>query len=365
MHRLGQLVDGVQHPVDAVADHAHIALGLDVDVAGPLLQGVAEQVVDRGLDVLVGAAEFLGRGEPHVLLEVADVHRRSRADTAELALGRGDRPLEAEELGEDLAEVRLGGQVRPHRHLVGPLDVLQGVLVVRVVGGHLEHAVVQADGQDQVPDRKRTRDGLGDHVHVQIQRVELLERDVEAPAHRQHDHLLADRLRRFAGRLQVEREDDVDQVGKPLGLPVFVFLAAAVEFQELQPLFALVEDDTLPLLAGEQPLPHEQVEQGLAVEIGHGRLLVGVNEGVVAPVRPVGRTGKVFCRGATGRRDGRVQDGAERLEGREGARGAVSSASRRRRSDRRSGPVRWCARSGRRRVFPRAAGPARPGRPPG
>ena len=300
VHRLGQVVDGVEHAVDAEADQAHVALGFDVDVARPLLQGVAEQVVDRGLDVLVRAAQFLGRGQPHVLLEVADVHRRGRTDRAELALGGGDRTLEAEELGEDLADVGLGGQVGPYRHLVGPLDVLERVLVVRVVGDHLEQAVVQADGQDQVPDRERARDGLGDHVHVQFERVELLERDVEAAAHRQHDHFLADRLGRPVGGLQAEREDDVHQVGEPLGLAVLVLLAAAVVFQELQPLLGLVEEDELPLGGGEQPLPHEQVEQVVAVEVGHGRLGVGVSDGIADIVPPAGRVGKVFCRGATG-----------------------------------------------------------------
>jgi hypothetical protein len=73
MNGLGQLVDGVEHAVDAKADQADITLGLDVDVAGPLFQGVAEQVVDRGLDMLVGGTEFLGRGQTHVLLKVADI----------------------------------------------------------------------------------------------------------------------------------------------------------------------------------------------------------------------------------------------------------------------------------------------------
>jgi len=53
MHNLGKLVDGVQDTVDAKADHADVPFGLDVNIAGSLIQCVMENVIDRILDVLI------------------------------------------------------------------------------------------------------------------------------------------------------------------------------------------------------------------------------------------------------------------------------------------------------------------------
>jgi hypothetical protein len=73
-HRQRHLVDGVQHAVDAKADHAHVAPRLQVDVAGALVEGVLPQPVDHlhhalvvGVELLVAAAQL------HQLLEAGDL----------------------------------------------------------------------------------------------------------------------------------------------------------------------------------------------------------------------------------------------------------------------------------------------------
>ena len=53
------LVDGVQHAVDAKADHAHLAPRLEVDVAGALVEGVLPQPVDHLHHALVVGVELL------------------------------------------------------------------------------------------------------------------------------------------------------------------------------------------------------------------------------------------------------------------------------------------------------------------
>ncbi|MCU0607933.1 MAG: hypothetical protein MUF78_11070, partial [Candidatus Edwardsbacteria bacterium] len=98
----------MQHAVDPQADHRLVALGLDVDVRGPLVEGVVEQVLDGAGDVLVRRLDLGLALELDVLLQVAEV-------VADLALGLGglDRGLEAVELADDLDHVRLGGQRQP------------------------------------------------------------------------------------------------------------------------------------------------------------------------------------------------------------------------------------------------------------
>ena len=53
MHRVGNRLDVVQDAVDAEADDALVLARLDVDVRGALVEGVAQQEVDRGDHVLV------------------------------------------------------------------------------------------------------------------------------------------------------------------------------------------------------------------------------------------------------------------------------------------------------------------------
>ncbi|MNS47366.1 hypothetical protein D3C71_731280 [compost metagenome] len=67
-----ELVDVVQHAVDAKTHCALLAPGLDVDIAGALLKGVLEQPVDDVDDVRVVGVRFLVAGaKVEQLLEVA------------------------------------------------------------------------------------------------------------------------------------------------------------------------------------------------------------------------------------------------------------------------------------------------------
>ena len=86
MDALGDPVDGVEHAVDPHADDRLLAPRLDVDVAGPLLEGVVEQVLDRGDDGLAGGLQRVDPGEVDELLQVADVDGRVAAH-AGLGLG--------------------------------------------------------------------------------------------------------------------------------------------------------------------------------------------------------------------------------------------------------------------------------------
>ena len=90
------LVDLVQHAVDAKTHDAHFAPRLDVDVAGALLEGVLPEPVDDVDDVLVVGVELLvGAAELDELLE------RRQAGTLAAELRRLlDRARQVVELDE-------------------------------------------------------------------------------------------------------------------------------------------------------------------------------------------------------------------------------------------------------------------------
>ena len=70
---VGNLIDLVQHAVDAEAHVAGVAPRLDVDVAGALLEGVLNSQSHDVDDVLVVGVELAAAAELHQLLEVGDV----------------------------------------------------------------------------------------------------------------------------------------------------------------------------------------------------------------------------------------------------------------------------------------------------
>ncbi len=75
-HLRRELIDGMQHPVDAKPHGALLAARFDVDIAGALLEGVLEQPVDDIDDVGVVGVRFLVTGaEVEQLFEVAQVAR--------------------------------------------------------------------------------------------------------------------------------------------------------------------------------------------------------------------------------------------------------------------------------------------------
>ena len=270
VYRLGQVVDGVQAAVDAEAHHRHAALGLDMDVAGALLEGVMEDMVDRRLDMLVGGGDLLGGGDLHIALEVADVDRGgSRRDHPELVLGGADRVLKTEKFGDDALDIGLGGEIGANPHLIGLLDVGQGGLAVGVVDGGLQDPLLELEGQDHLADGEVARDGLGGYLHVEVEGVELLEGQLLFPGDGLDDRLLVDEPALAARQLEVEGGDDVHHVRE-----VLVDLAFAPgRAEQLLPHLAFFEEHELALFGGEEAQVDQKVEEFVALQEFHCRLL--------------------------------------------------------------------------------------------
>jgi hypothetical protein len=153
-------VNVVENPIDPEPDEGLLALRLDVDVRGPLVEGVVEQVVNRVDDVLVVALDEL--------LEVAQVDRRRG-----LALGGLDRGPEAEELAEDADDVRLGGQDPHDGHLPGRPQALDEVGIEGVGHRHRQRVPLLENGHDEVLQGEGTRHVPGHHIEVQPEGVDL------------------------------------------------------------------------------------------------------------------------------------------------------------------------------------------------
>jgi hypothetical protein len=165
----------VQHAVDAVPDGQASLVGLDVDVAGPLVDRFEEDLVDQ-----LDHAGLLGHLQQVIVvlgvvaddLQVVGAHHlveRLAAD-AEMRL-------------DELLDVLLGRQGRLNLQARQQADLVEGVEVERVAGGHDQHAVVSLDRQDSLAvyePRRQGAKGLQVDLHVgQVdhRRAELLAHD--------------------------------------------------------------------------------------------------------------------------------------------------------------------------------------------
>lgn len=144
----------MERAVDAEADEAVGALGLDVDVAGALLEGVLEEVIDGVDHVLVAGLDLLLALHADELLEVADVDAG-----VEHLLGALHRAAEAVKIGDDAVDVALGGDHQGDLAGGGLLDRLEGQGVGGVAGGVGDDAGLFAQGQEPV----LAVEGLGEH----------------------------------------------------------------------------------------------------------------------------------------------------------------------------------------------------------
>ena len=110
VHAHGHLVDGVQHAVDAKADHALLAARLQVDVAGALVKRVLPQPVHHLHHTLVVGIELLvAFAQLHQLLKTAATRVAARL------LRRAHRLGQRKELGRVAVNVLRAGHHAAHR----------------------------------------------------------------------------------------------------------------------------------------------------------------------------------------------------------------------------------------------------------
>ena len=200
------LVDVVEDPVDAHAHHGVLALGLHVDVGGPLVEGVVEQVL-HGVDhrPVVGLQALLV-GEVDELLEIA--HLAVHVDHR-LVQGGVDAGLEAVDVGDALEDVGLGAEHRPDLRLDHVAKVLEEHLVPGVGDRQLHHPVDLGEGQAPVAPGEAAAHGPGDELHVELQGIDLPGGEAEGLAHQLGDPVLVEEVALAPGVGELEGGDEL------------------------------------------------------------------------------------------------------------------------------------------------------------
>ncbi len=188
VHHLGDGLDVVQDAVDAEADQRHVALGLDVHVAGPRVVGVLQHVFDRVDHVLVARLDLVFALHADERFEIAEVDA-----AGEVALGPLHRLAQAVELGQDLQHLGLGGDHPVQRPAGDPLVGVDAFEVERIGERHQQDAAFLEGQRDHpVAAGEGPRDLLLDQVGVEPQRVDAHPLELGLVGDRLGDHLLVD-----------------------------------------------------------------------------------------------------------------------------------------------------------------------------
>ena len=178
-----------------------------MDVGRPLVEGVVEEVLDGVDDVLIVGLDVLDALELDVALEVSDV------DAAlDLLFGAGDRAAEAVEVGDEALDVRRGRH-HEHRAALHVVDeVVDEAAIVRIGDGHGHRTSVGADHERRMSPREGAREELRRQLRVDLERVELDEREVRGGRDELHDDALGDPASLVSGRYEVHRDEDLGGV---------------------------------------------------------------------------------------------------------------------------------------------------------
>jgi hypothetical protein len=217
-YRRRNLVDRVQHAVDAETHVAGFAPRFEVDVAGALVEGVIEQPVADVYDVLVVGVELAALAQLDELLEVGD-----RTVGALILFGGAlDRLGEVEELDDVVLDVEGVGD--------DPLDVQTQDLLERflpvahegLAGRDGHFARRHAHRQDAIALRVGGGHQLGDRAEVDLERVDVQVRHADLAGHPFGQHFQMQQLARIARVLElllVERHQRmvVAAVDAPVG----------------------------------------------------------------------------------------------------------------------------------------------------
>jgi hypothetical protein len=166
-------VDVVEDAVDPQPHQGEVALGLEVDVGGALLEGVAEDVVE-GLDHGGGGGVEVGGGLGEELL-VPEVDGRDAA-LGELLLGVLEARLEVVEALVHRLDVGAGRDHQVDVELRDALDLVDPARGrERVVHRDRDAlgVLVDVDRHDAVASGERTGDRLGHDVEIEVERVDL------------------------------------------------------------------------------------------------------------------------------------------------------------------------------------------------
>ncbi len=197
----------MQHAVDAEAHHAEVAPRLDVDVGSALLERVLPEPVDDMDDVLVVGVEVAAIAQLDQLLEVA----RQRDLAARGLLRLFHRPREREEfphVAPDVLRIReyqLDAAMQNRFELVGP------PAHERFAGRHREQARSHRHREDAIALGVGVGHGLRHRDQVDLQRIDVVIRHLEAAGQPLDQEIERDRLFRIRQRSPFAVGDELER----------------------------------------------------------------------------------------------------------------------------------------------------------
>src|SRR6185369_9093964 len=149
-------MDIVENAVHPKADKRFIALRLDMDIAGALIERILQEKLDRRNNMLVASLDLALRPHLDKLLKVRKVR-----SIHYFALGGNNRGTEPEEFPQDLEDVATGGKNLNRLDIPCLADVFDGPGVERVCLGKHHRPLFHPDGNDEILEGKRSRNVLG------------------------------------------------------------------------------------------------------------------------------------------------------------------------------------------------------------
>ena len=117
-------------------------------------------MIHRVDDVMIVCRQLIRGFEPHILLQIAQIHGRPIKNP----LGLCNGTFEPEHLVDEPDDVGFGRDHDTHRHLGHPGDIVNGLGVKRIGRGHHQGALLDGNGKHQVFHGETAGNGGGDQV---------------------------------------------------------------------------------------------------------------------------------------------------------------------------------------------------------
>ena len=214
VHDAGKGVHGPQDAVDPKTHDGVVALGLEVDVRGAVLERLVEDAVEGGHDRAGGGLQVAGG----LRLRNELLVRRGRIGVLAAVVGQlgfrgAQRRPQVVEAAVDPFDVGAGGDHDLYPHPQIPFEVRDGPAVEGICDRHRQGVRLPGERADGVPAGERRRESAGHHLRVEFQGVDRSEGESGVLRHRLRDVFFRKETFGHQGRLLPRRRQPLDRRG--------------------------------------------------------------------------------------------------------------------------------------------------------
>ena len=252
-------MNAVEDAIDSHADPPLVSLGLEVDVAGALLEGVVQQVPDRANNRLVVGVEVTAAFLQLIqLLEVPEV----REVRGEVLLCGAHGASKTMKLDDDAEDLRLRRDDDDDLLVLDPRNALHEFVVPRVRHRNGQRRIRIVDGHDQVPLGKGSAESARDELVVELKRVEMHKWQLQGRRDHLGHRLLVQALGRVVFAIEAEGRDELNgrhPIGHPMSAQHPPHLRTLIQ-QDVASLIPTTVEHILLLSRVNHPLVDQQVQ---------------------------------------------------------------------------------------------------------